>query len=77
MIGAGSSGSIIANRLSENPKWTVLLLEAGDTESTITDIPILGGVLEASAYTWQFKMEIEPNTCLGIFYNKQNTNEMP
>jgi choline dehydrogenase-like flavoprotein len=62
IVGAGSAGCVLANRLSANPKNRVLLLEAGGRDNWIWfHIPV--GYLFAIGNPrsdWMFKTEAEP-----------------
>lgn len=70
VVGAGSAGSVLANRLSENQKWNVLLLEAGGPETLFHQIPIFVGYLQLSSFNWGYKVEPQKNACLGMI-NRQ------
>ncbi|NUN66821.1 choline dehydrogenase (plasmid) [Pseudanabaena biceps] len=61
VIGAGSAGCVVANRLTEDPEITVLLLEAGnpDTKPEI-QIPLEGIKLLGSEVDWSYFSEPEP-----------------
>lgn len=65
VIGAGSAGAVVASRLSENPKWKILLLEAGPSEFPLAQIPFMANALVASQYFWEYKTTPQNNSCLG------------
>ncbi|KAH9642139.1 hypothetical protein HF086_007449 [Spodoptera exigua] len=54
IIGAGSAGSVVANRLSEVENWNILLLEAGGDPPITSDIPGLQTALYGSKNDWQY-----------------------
>lgn len=66
IIGAGAGGSVVANRLSENKKWKILVLEAGKEPSISTEIPRLYPTLMGSSEDWKYFSEPAENNCLGM-----------
>lgn len=72
VIGAGSGGSVVANRLTEIPDWSVLLLEAGKDEMFLTDIPLLVSYIIPTDYNWGYKTEPSSEFCLAM--NEQRCN---
>lgn len=66
VVGAGSAGSIIASRLSENPNWKVLLLEAGGDPPPASDIPRIYYDLQEKEADWAYLTEPDGRSCLGF-----------
>jgi choline dehydrogenase len=63
IIGAGSAGCVLANRLSEDPATTVLVLErGGDDRSIYIQMPsALSIPLNMKRYNWGYESEPEPH----------------
>ena len=65
-VGGGSSGSVVASRLSEDPSVKVLLLEAGPDPPYVASIPALGTFLQKSGYDWKYETVPQDNACLAL-----------
>ncbi|EFN84158.1 glucose dehydrogenase [FAD, quinone] isoform X2 [Harpegnathos saltator] len=66
VVGAGSAGSVLANRLSEETKWKVLLIEAGDYPSANTEVPGMFIQLMGTPEDYYYDIQPERNACLGM-----------
>lgn len=63
VVGAGSAGCVVANRLSEVKKWKILLLEAGPEEPDVTSVPAFAPALGRSSIDWMYRTQPEELTC--------------
>ncbi len=63
VVGAGSAGSVLANRLSANPKYRVLVLEAGRESHPWSRIPVgFAKLIENPAANWLYSSEPDAGT---------------
>lgn len=70
IVGAGSAGSVLASRLSENPSHRVLLIEAGRGENLMMDIPIFANNFQDSDINWDYRTEPSDKYCLAMVNNQ-------
>uniref|UniRef100_A0A1Y1N3F8 Glucose-methanol-choline oxidoreductase N-terminal domain-containing protein n=1 Tax=Photinus pyralis TaxID=7054 RepID=A0A1Y1N3F8_PHOPY len=64
VVGGGSAGSLLANRLTAVSDWRVLLIEAGGYPSILTEIPTMFPHLQLSDEDWKYRTE--RGSCEGL-----------
>ena len=63
VVGAGSAGAVVANRLSADPKYRVLVLEAGRASHPWSRVPVgFAKLIENPAANWLYSSEPEAGT---------------
>ena len=67
-VGAGSAGCVLANRLSEDPGTSVLIVEAGGSEddNPMMSVPFAAPTLQTSEQDWAFRTVPQKKACLGL-----------
>lgn len=71
IIGGGTAGSVLANRLSSNENVSVLLIEAGNTFGLLSQIPLLATQMQKTRTDWQF------STTSQVYSSKGCINQVP
>ena len=63
IVGAGSAGSVLANRLSEDPRNRVTLIEAGgEARSFVVQLPVgFARMLTDPKFDWNYAQAPDPS----------------
>ena len=66
-VGGGTSGAVLASRLAEEKKKSILLIEAGRDPSGVpaVDIPLMADSVRGSEFDWQYHTVPQKSACLG------------
>lgn len=65
IVGSGSAGSVVANRLTEMKNWKVLLIEAGENPSVTSEIPGIFLQMLSTPEDYAYRVEPEKHACHG------------
>ena len=65
IVGAGTAGCIVATRLSEIAKISILLIEAGGEENDFNQMPGLWAYHQFSELNWGYYTTPQKYSCLG------------
>ncbi len=70
IVGAGSAGCVLASRLTENGRYSVLVLEAGGSDRRFwITVPIgYGKTFYDARYNWKYLTEPDPGTAGRVSY---------
>ncbi|XP_077519820.1 4-pyridoxate dehydrogenase-like [Amblyomma americanum] len=74
IVGAGSAGCALANRLSADASRTVLLLEAGGLEDSAVQVPFFAPLLQRTSLDWGYGSVPQQNSS---FLYDGNINRYP
>ncbi|XP_023237897.1 glucose dehydrogenase [FAD, quinone]-like [Centruroides sculpturatus] len=74
IVGGGTAGAVLANRLSSNPSIRVLLLEAGSVPDEASNIPFAALSLQHTELDWSYKSVPQSYSCFGL---KENRSSIP
>lgn len=65
IVGTGSAGGVLANRLTEVENFTVLALEAGGETPELSDMLGVNIYLHRTQYNWGYNTTPQEHMCLG------------
>ncbi|XP_064488432.1 uncharacterized GMC-type oxidoreductase Mb1310-like, partial [Ornithodoros turicata] len=66
IVGGGTAGCVLANKLSEDPNITVLVIEAGKAEDATTEIPLYTFLHFNEHFDWKYRTVPQKKSCLSI-----------